>query len=145
MCSNHFNQRSAAILAERGQEIVEDMETWGLSKLRASLLQTRQECAQKCAFVADVIYPCLSDALQGDDEKLPVKELMQTKGSCSTALKKILYLPSVSQRGVAMARLLYTKLHRAGHEEAARVLWLYVAWTQEELLLSPGTACSGAL
>ena len=140
LCCNSFNRRSAAFFAQQGDLVLEDMEAWGLNKMRTCLLQTRNECTQKCAFVASVIFPCLQDGLillegqETDMFHLPVKELVQTKASCSLVLKKILYTPPLSQRSMAAAQLLCDKLRMGGHEEAARVLWLYVA---SEPLLPP--------
>ena len=128
LCKSRFNLQSAACFAETGNAILEDMEAWGLAKMRASLDQTRRECIQKCMYVADIIYPCLSDGTAlHQAEELPVKELVQNKVSCGLILKKILYMPALSPHSMALTKRLCTKLHRAGHREAARILWLYVA------------------
>jgi len=110
----------------------QDMEAWGLRKLRASLLQTRSDCMQRCLYVANIIYPCIQDGavLLEAGDRLPVKELVQTKASCCSTLKKLLYTPSLSARSMDVARLLCSKLRQAGHSEAARVLGLFVAWNQ---------------
>ena len=137
LCCSPLNSKSANIFAERGDEIIEDLEAWGLTKIRASLLQTRQECMQKCLYVTNIIYPCIEDGLtlidNADDIlKLPIKELIQNKASCCSTLKRILYHPSISARGMAIAKSLCAQLEHAGHKEAARILWLYVAWTHED-------------
>ena len=144
LCAIPMNRQSAAIFAGRSDEILEDMENWGFNKMRTSLFQTRQDCTQKCAFVASVIHPCIqdgsllteSDGLQKPGShvlKLPVKELIQDKVSCCSVLKRLLYAPAVCQKSMAMAKLFHSKLHNGGHVEAARVFWLYVAWNYQEL------------
>ena len=107
----------------------QDMEAWGLRKLRASLLQTRSDCMQRCLYVANIIYPCIQDGavLLEAGDRLPVKELVQTKASCCSTLKKLLYTPSLSARALSVARTLSARLQQAGHSEAARLFWLYVA------------------
>ena len=130
--ASDFNRKSATYFAENGDKVLSDMEAWGLSKLRSSLQQTRYECTQKCHFVANVIFPCLQDGLtllenSADILKLPVKNLVQSKVSCGNVLKKLLYMPPLSERCMALSKLMWQKLHNSGHEEAARVFWLYVA------------------
>ena len=137
MCKSSFNQQSSLLFEERSEEIIGDMEAWGLCKMRASLLQTRRECMQKCLYVTNVIYPCIQDgiALLEDAKdliKVPVKELVQNKASCYSTLRRLLYTPSLSERSMATARLICSKLHQAGHVEAARIFWLYVAWNHHE-------------
>jgi hypothetical protein len=136
LCNSEFNRHSAHVFATRSKDVLSDLEAWGLSRLRASLLQTRNECIQRCTYVANIIYPCLSDGLallanghaHNDVLRLPVKELTTSRQTCCVALKRLLYAPCVSAHALAVARLLCDRLHQAGHTEAARVLWLYVAW-----------------
>lgn len=137
LCNSEFNRHSAYVFATRSKDILADMEAWGLCRLRASLLQTRNECIQRCTYVANIIYPCISDGLAllpppGKEDRqvlhLPIKDLIASRHSCCVALKRLLYAPCLSPHSLAVARLLCDRLHLAGHTEAARVLWLYVAW-----------------
>ena len=133
LCGSEFNRRSAHVFATRSNDILSDMESWGLSRMRTSLLQTRNECIQRCVYVANIIFPCLSSPLllmMSDDKSvlhLPVKDLTTSRQTCCVALKRLLYAPCVSAHALAIARLLCDRLHHARHTEAARVLWLYVA------------------
>jgi hypothetical protein len=92
---------------------------------------------QRCLYVTNIIYPCIQDGLTlledpSDTLKLPVKDLTQNKASCCSSLKRILYTPSISERGLSVARLICSKLKHAGHHEAARVFWLFVAFCSSE-------------
>ena len=147
MCCSQLNRRAAQHFAECGDELIQvcciaflasdsasdgerqDLENWGLTKLRASLLQTRHDCLHKCAYIASIIHPCMKDIRVGDDdyENDAIKELTQNRTTCCTALKRLLYTPSLSPRALDLARRLSVKLQQAGHTEAARVFWLYVA------------------
>lgn len=153
LCTSPINKKTARHFAEYGDEIIQvflvvcvcvcvcvvfkslgmqDLENWGLSKMRASLLQTRYDCSHKCAYIANIIHPCMKDILSADEGKepstdLPLKELTQNKASCCTTLKRLLYTPSLSARALSVARTLSARLQQAGHSEAARLFWLYVA------------------
>lgn len=137
MCHSEFNRLSAHLFAKRHQDVLADMEAWGLCRLRESLLQTRTECIQRCIYVSNLIYPCLSSAFltlpPGAEDKevlrLPIKDLTASRGACCLALKRLLYAPCLNPHAMAQARLLCDRLHAAGHTEAARVLWLYTAWS----------------
>jgi hypothetical protein len=130
LCKSASNQHSAARFAAEGDAIIADVEAWGLDAMRASLMQSRKESIRKCGFVADIIFPCLQDGLVlCQPEELPAKELQKSKASCALILKKILYMPALSSYSMVLTKRLCVKLHRAGHREAARVLWLYVAPT----------------
>ena len=129
MCNSEFNRQSAHLFAQCTEEVLHDLEAWGLSKLRASLLQTRTECIQRCLYVANIIHPCLRDraALLDPTLPLPLRELTLSKASCCTVLKRLLYAPCLSPRSLSTVKLLCEQLYLLGHAEEARVLWLYVA------------------
>lgn len=133
MCRSEFNRLSAHLFAKRAHEVIADFEAWGLARLRESLAQTRAECVQRCAFVANIVFPCLTAtataaaAATTELQPLPVKDLTASRAACSIALKRLLYAPCLSPHALALARLLCDHLHAAGHAEAARIVWLYTA------------------
>ena len=158
MCNTEFNRLSAHLFSKRSNEVLADLEVWGLNRLKESLMQTRNECIRRCNYVANIIYPCISDGLALSSPlplhstdislHLPIKDLTTNLSTCLIALKRLLYAPSLNSHSMAMTRLLCDRLHASGHTEAARIVWLYTAWDsslfQSGLLPPPSTSSSSS-
>lgn len=158
-CKSHLNVQSAEFVASHFEEVLEDMSEWGLSKMKTGLQHTRQTSMMKqCSGVAEVIYPCIKDGsiftmrinAEGEfvagkkrgkrmlveiDEKTSmlnsrlVSELTQSKQSCASVLKRLLYMPLVNEKANNIVREIVKRLNGAGYTDAANTLSTNVAAT----------------
>ena len=61
-CKSHTNVKSAAYVSDNFDEIIKDLNDWGLMKMKKGLNHTRTNSILKqCCNIADIIYPCIQD------------------------------------------------------------------------------------